>query len=138
MMRRFLQLAPIALLAIPAVSLAAPKTFQELANVLVVLMNNAVVVLLVLGLVVYFYGVSTNVMNFQKGGAANAEKIKAYFFWGIIVLFVMVSIWGILQLLQNSLFGGDQFPSAGGGGGGFVEQDNSGTFAPPVPPGTFQ
>lgn len=128
-MRKIGYLTP--LLFAPTVAFAAaPKTFQELANVLVILMNNAVVVLLVLGLVVYFYGVSTNVMNFQKGGAANSEKIKAYFFWGIIVLFVMVSIWGILQLLQNSLFGGDQFS-----GGGYVVPDNSGTF---VPPGTFQ
>jgi hypothetical protein len=119
-MRRILFLTPI-LLTAPAVVFAAPKTFQELANVLVVIMNNAVIVLIVLGLVVYFYGVSTNILKMKDEGG---EKVKAYFFWGVIVLFVMVSIWGILQILQNSLFGGDQFNS----GGATQTQNAGGTF----------
>ena len=66
------------------------------------LLNNATAVLIVAGIVVYFYGVSTNILNFSD---ESGEKLKAYFFWGIIVLFVMVSIWGILRLLQRTLFG---------------------------------
>ena len=94
-------------LLLPAVALAqAPRTFGELANVLVVILNNATAVLVVLGLVVYFYGVSTNILNFGEDGR---EKVKAYFFWGIIVLFVMVSIWGIVQILQETLLGGDTY-----------------------------
>ncbi len=87
---------------IPAVALAAPRTLQELAGNLVDLLNNATAVLVLAGIVVYFYGVSTNILNFSDEAG---EKLKAYFFWGIIVLFVMVSIWGILNLLQNTLFG---------------------------------
>ncbi len=93
-----------ALLTAPAVaSAAAPRTFLDLSNVIVTILNNATAVLVVAGIVVYFYGVSTNILNFSNEAG---EKLKAYFFWGIIVLFVMVSIWGILRLLQNTLFGG--------------------------------
>ncbi len=100
----------VLLLSAPAVAYAAaPRTFQELASRLVTLLDSATIVLVVAGIVVYFYGVSTNILNFSDD---SGEKLKAYFFWGIIVLFVMVSIWGILRLLQNTLFGGNQFSTA--------------------------
>ena len=86
----------------------APRTFSELAALVVILLNNATAVLVVAGIVVYFYGVSTNILNFSKEGG---EKLRAYFLWGIIVLFVMVSIWGILRLLQETLFGAGDFKS---------------------------
>ena len=128
-MRRILYvlyLAPLLLIA-PAIAFAAaPKTFQELANTLVVIMNNAVVVLIVLGIVVYFYGVSTNLFKAQEKGS---KELNVYLMWGLVILFVMVSIWGILQLLQNSLFGGDQFNS---GGGAVQVQSTTGSFTGPV------
>ena len=102
------------LLALPNLALAAPRTFQELANVVAYLLDNATAVLIVAGLAVYFYGISINILKFGDEGM---EKVRAYFFWGVIVLFLMVSIWGVLRLLQNTLFGGDQFYNFGGGGG---------------------
>lgn len=90
---------------------AAPRTFQGLANVVVNVLNNATAVLVVAGIVVYFYGVSTNILKFGEG---DREKLKNYFVWGILVLFVMVSIWGILHLLQDTLFGGNSFNATNG------------------------
>lgn len=112
-MTRFRLIALVATLLTPAVALAAPRTFQEFANILVTLMSNTSIVLVVLGLVVYFWGVSTNVIGLQGGKEAAGEKIRAYFFWGIIIFFVMVSVWGILQLLQNTVFGSDANSPAG-------------------------
>lgn len=97
----------VGLLLLPAVALAAaPRTFQELAFDIVDLFDAATAVLVVAGIVVYFYGISTNILKFSEEGG---EKLKLYFFWGIIILFVMVSVWGILRLLQDTLFGGNQF-----------------------------
>ena len=110
-------------LAFPAIALAAPRTFGELANLLVLILDNATTVLIVLGIVVYFWGISTNILKFSEEGG---ETVKRYFFWGIIVLFVMVSIWGILRLLQNTLFGSN--PYSGGGGGVTVHEE---PFLPP-------
>lgn len=94
----------LAVLILPAVASAeAARTFQELAADIVEILDATTAVLIVAGIVVYFYGISTNILNFSDDAG---EKVKAYFFWGIIVLFVMVSIWGILRLLQDTLFGG--------------------------------
>ena len=104
--RRLISSVPYTLYFIPTVALAAaPRTFQELANLIVVILNNATVVLVVAGIAIYFYGVSTNILKF---GDTGWEKVKAYFLWGLIVLFVMLSVWGILRLIQDTLFGGDQ------------------------------
>ncbi len=110
-MRRVQLILAASALAFPAVALAAaPKTFGDLAQLIVSLMNGFTALLVLAGIVIYFYGVSTNILKFGEG---DHSKIKNYFFWGIIVLFVMVSVWGILQILQNTLF-----PTSGGGGGG--------------------
>ncbi|MEY4747461.1 MAG: hypothetical protein RLZZ416_510 [Candidatus Parcubacteria bacterium] len=103
----------LALLFLPAAVFAAsaPRTFQELANLIVVILNNASVVLIVAGIVIYFYGISTNILKFGDEGW---EKVKSYFLWGLIVLFVMMSVWGILRVIQDTLFGGDQAISPGG------------------------
>jgi hypothetical protein len=106
-MTLFARLALLTTLVPAVASAQAPRTLSELVNVIVVIINNATAVLVVLGLVVYFYGVSTNILNF--GSEDSKEKIRAYFVWGIIVLFVMVSIWGIVQILQETLFGGDTY-----------------------------
>ena len=110
-------LRPLALVALfmPQLALAsAPRTFSELANLIVTLIDSAAGLLVIAGIVIYFYGISTSIVKLKDEGG---EKLRAYFVWGILVIFVMVSIWGILRLLQNTLFGGDHFsPSTGRSG----------------------
>lgn len=83
----------------PAVALAegAPRTWSELVDTLVSLMNSGIVVLVALAIAAYFYGIYSNILKF---GENDPEKKKAYFFWGILVLFVMVSVWGILRIVR--------------------------------------
>lgn len=106
-----LTLATLALFSPFSAFAAAPRTLQGLANVVVNVLNNATAVLIVAGIVVYFYGISTNILKLGEG---DKQKFRNYFVWGIIVLFVMVSIWGILHLLQDTLFGGNSFNATNG------------------------
>jgi fumarate reductase subunit D len=92
-----------ALLAPALAFAAAPTTFRDLSDQIVTILNSATGVLVVLGLVVYFWGVSSNLFSNSEHGRAN---LRSYIIWGLAIIFVMVSIWGILSLLQNSLFGG--------------------------------
>ncbi|PIR82636.1 hypothetical protein COU20_01170 [Candidatus Kaiserbacteria bacterium CG10_big_fil_rev_8_21_14_0_10_59_10] len=94
----------LALALFPALALAAPRTFRELADHLVFIMNYAIGVLVIAGLTIYLFGVATNIVNFGKEDGG--EKRSAFFVWGIVILFVMVSIWGILALLQSTFFSG--------------------------------
>lgn len=105
MRRALLALTPVVSFA-PAVALAAPRNFLELANYVAALISAATAVLIVLGLVVYFWGIAINITKMDK------EKMKAFFFWGIIVLFFMVSVWGIVAIVQSTLFG-DSFRATG-------------------------
>lgn len=92
------------ILATPAIALAAaPRNWSELVNSLVSIMNAGAITLITLAFVGYFYGISSNILVFD--GDAHGEKRRAYLVWGVIILFVMVSIWGILQLLQNTFIG---------------------------------
>lgn len=104
----------LAVFSLPSLAYAAaPRTFVELASYLVFIMNNVVAVLIVLGLVIYFAGIASGIT--KMGSEDGAEERKNYFFWGIVALFVMVSVWGILRLLQNTLFGGQGGVNTGGG-----------------------
>ena len=111
-MYRFLFLAALTL---PAIASAAPRTFSDLADLATNIINGGIGVALILGIVIYFYGVATSI---PKTGEGDMARLRAHFFWGIIALFVMFSVWGILRLVSNTLFGG-------GGGvdlGGTTEQ----------------
>lgn len=77
------------------------QTFKSLVeNVLINGILRPLVPLLVgLAVVVFIYGVI--VFTFSEGGEKK-EEAKNYMFWGIIGLFVMVSIWGMVAVLQRT------------------------------------
>ncbi|MDO8522162.1 MAG: hypothetical protein Q7S08_02655 [bacterium] len=95
----------------PAVALAAGAvgTYSELVEKLVSIMSLGSIVLVTLGFAAYFYGMSANILQFSNENSV--EKRKAFFFWGIIILFVMLSIPGILRLLGRTLFTNQGAPS---------------------------
>jgi len=94
----------VAPLAASAATAGAPRTFSDLTTQIITVMSSLTFVLMLAGIAVYFWGLSINVMKIAKG---ETSQMRSYFLWGVIVLFVMVSIWGIVQILQNTLFSGD-------------------------------
>ncbi|MFW0870880.1 MAG: hypothetical protein ACKKL4_00230 [Patescibacteria group bacterium] len=64
----------------------------------------AVQIAFALAVVAFFYGLALYI--FKSGNhSANAQGIRLML-WGVVALFVMVSIWGIVIILQDS-FGVD-------------------------------
>lgn len=89
----------------PHVLLAqTPKTFKELADQLANIMNWAVTILITAGIAIYFWGAVKHVL--EHGQSEDAGEMRKFLLTGLLVIFVMVSIWGILALLQNTLFQG--------------------------------
>lgn len=106
----------ISILLTPVAALAAPRTFTELADTVVSIIDSATGLLILGGIVIYFYGISRNVMKMKDEGG---KLMWNYVIWGIGVIFLMVSIWGIIELIQSTIFAGDPFsPSIGGDGTG--------------------
>ena len=125
-MRTFLKIAPlILLLAIPAVASAeVARSLKDLVGQIVTLLNTATGVLVAAALVAFLYGAAYNMLRAgERGGTA----LRQFLVWGIIILFVMVSIWGILNVLQQTLFGSGSSQDSGSSSSGSNSSSNSGS-----------
>jgi len=56
-----------------------------------------------LALVYFFWGIALFI--FQSGDEKKVEEGKSKMKWGIVALFVMVSVWGLVSVLQNDIVG---------------------------------
>lgn len=96
----------LTVLPLVADAASAPRTLRELAATIVSMMTYATATLVLLGIVIYLWGIASNMYSLSEG---ETNAYRNYILWGIIILFVMVSIWGILRLIQASVFQGNQF-----------------------------
>lgn len=65
------------------------------------LINQATPIIVALALLAFFWGLVTYI--FQSGDAEKRKKGLSIMIWGIIALFVMLSIFGIINALQDTL-----------------------------------
>lgn len=67
------------------------------------IMNQLVYVIVGAALVAFLFGILK--LSFFDGQKPEArEQARKFMFWGIVSLFVMVSVWGLVKLLQVSFF----------------------------------
>ncbi len=90
----------ISFCAVPV--LAAPQNLKELINGFLIngLLKPIVPVIVSLAVVAFLYGVFKYI--FASGGEEK-EKGRDFMIWGIVGLFVMVSIWGFVSILSDTL-----------------------------------
>ena len=91
----------ISLLAlIPSIVFAQPQTFSQVVDVFLNIGNLAMPFLVALALFLFIYGL----MKFlSKGGSEESvTEGKKLMLWGIIALFMMLSVWGIVRILLQS------------------------------------
>jgi len=95
-------LIPLILTLLPLVSSAqALSGVQGLLDSFGKLVQTATVVVAALALLVFFWGLVRFI--FKLGGEADVEQGKTLMIWGVIALFVMVSIWGIIYFIGRQL-----------------------------------
>lgn len=90
-------LATLALFALPLV--ASAQALQPIKNLIVAIggiLNMLIPILIAAALVVFFYGL---VQYIRKPEIADGRKTMIA---GILSLFIMVSIWGLVNLAQNA------------------------------------
>jgi len=95
----------------PFFAYAAPRTFGELVNRIVTVVDLITPTLITLAILFFMYNIlgSFGLFDGEGTNAVNKEKFKSSAGWGIVIIFIAVSIWGILQLLENTLFSSDAF-----------------------------
>ena len=82
---------------------ATPGNFSELICVFIDLISTAIPIVGGLALLVFFWGLAKFILN--AGNESGREEGKEVMKWGIVALFVMVSIWGIIFFITNDVLG---------------------------------
>ena len=89
----------LSMLATPVFA-ASPTNFKDLVDFLITGLIRPLVPLLIgLAVVVFIYGVLKTMLS---EGGEKKEEGKQFMFWGIIGIFVMVSVWGLVSILQGT------------------------------------
>ena len=108
----YIGILSLALLAAPLCVFAqAPTSFQALSISIATILNAAAVVVIGATFVVYFYSIVSDIFNRSRG---ESTGMRQNLLWGILILFVMFSFWGIIHYVQNSLFNGPPPASTNG------------------------
>jgi hypothetical protein len=90
----------IGILFAPAIVFGA-GTVQSVVAITGRIMEMLASISLVFAMVAFFYGIALYILNVN-----NEEKMKegkSWMFWSVIALFVMITIWGIIALLQKTV-----------------------------------
>lgn len=77
-------------------------TINGIFGMIIYILNGIIYIVMGLALVTFLIGTYRYVV---AGGMEDKEKAKSQIMWGIIGLFVMVSVWAIVELFSGSLFG---------------------------------
>ena len=77
-----------------------PSTLRELVDIILNIINPLLLVIAGLSLLAFFKGLISFI--FHAGDAKGNDEGKSLMKWGLIALFVMVTLWGILSFFSNS------------------------------------
>jgi fumarate reductase subunit D len=102
-----IKLLCLTLLFVPAIASAATfssaGSLSELVQSALSFIGNVVVPLLVtLALVVFFYRIVISIYKVGEDTKA-VENGKTLLIWGVVALFVMVSVWGLVGFIGNTV-----------------------------------
>lgn len=81
-----------------------PSNFAELVGWFVGLLELVIPLIFSLALLVIIWKI-IEAWVIHPENTTKLEEGRQYALWGVIVLVVMTSVWGILRLLRSSLFG---------------------------------
>jgi len=87
-------------LALPLVSFAQSLTnLQTLVTSIGTIVNLAIPILFAIALLIFFYGL----VKFIFGQAQGKDEGKKIMIWGIVALFVMAAVWGLVTFIGSAL-----------------------------------
>mgnify|MGYP001568946785 CR=1 FL=1 len=74
---------------------------KELIRAVGSLINPLIAILVGIALLAFFWGLVKFI--FAQGSETSKLESKKIMGWGLIALFVMVSVWGIIRFIQNAI-----------------------------------
>ena len=82
---------------LPSIAFAAPQTFSDLVHFFIGYINFIIPMVITAAVVLYMRNTATGLYDLSRG-KANPDW-KASMVWGIVILTMMVSLWGILTII---------------------------------------
>ena len=98
-MKRFLTI--LFLLLAPSLAFAQVDLL-DVGSAILDLLDLAIPILITLSVVYFFWGVSKFIL--AAGDSEGRRQGTSIMVWGIIGLFVIVSVWGLVAVLQNTFY----------------------------------
>jgi Type IV secretion system pilin len=112
-MKKALLLSASTLFALPMVAFAAVNDLTGVGTLFIDIVNTILVpVLFALAFIVFIWGAFT---TFILGATSEEtkDKGKSLMLWGLIGFFVMISVWGLVNILTGTVtFGNNAAPSS--------------------------
>lgn len=86
----------------PLAPSSPPEDFEDFVCYAINFIEILIPIAFVVGFIIFFWGI----ISFIRAGGdeKQIESGKKLLLWGSIILFVMISFWGVLQVFSNSLF----------------------------------
>ena len=85
-------------------ALVFAQSFSTLVDSLVAFINTLLIIVAALAMLVFFYGMARYVFKMGAGSADEYKSGYGLMLWGLLVFFVMASVWGIINLVVDSIF----------------------------------
>jgi hypothetical protein len=107
MQMKFVRALPVLAVLVAATPLlAGAVTFLDTLNLINRFLNAVVPMIITIAIIFFFWGLAQLLLN---AGEKRSDAIQTMI-WGVVAIFVMVSIWGIIKLLQSTFKVGDTNP----------------------------
>lgn len=82
---------------------AQDRTLASILGIFIDIIDAAIPLVMLAALLFFMYGVVTLIYGAGNDQSRNAAKQTMV--WGLIALFCMVAIWGIVEVIQRTFFG---------------------------------
>jgi hypothetical protein len=79
------------------------ETFKSFITFIIDLLHIINPILSLLAFIVFFWGLSKFILS--SGSSTEVQKGKTYMLWGILALFILLTVNSILNIVSNELFG---------------------------------
>jgi hypothetical protein len=87
---------------LPGIVYAAPGTFAELMDMIIAIVDIAVPVIIAAAVAAFFFGLTKTLLS--AGDTDALKEGRTIMTFGIIALFIIVGLWGILGIVHRSIF----------------------------------
>ncbi len=92
--------ARLALFGAPALALAQTATIESSLSKVKNILDIVIPILITLAVVFFFWGLGQYILN--SGDEEGQKEGRSRMIWGIVALFVMVSVWGLVGLIGGT------------------------------------